>query len=148
MDNKIIKLSRYLEKDLAKLIKNGYSGLILGPRQVGKTTLVQGLLRGRPGIENYFLQNPKTRTELEKDPEKVIREVEALEKKPLVFIDEAQKVPEIFDAAQYLIDKKAAQFILTGSSARKLRRNGANLLPGRIKRYYLDPLLWGELGLS
>jgi len=141
------QLSRYLEKDLLRLLKSGYSGLILGPRQVGKTTLVQYILENFKNTRKYFLQNPKTRADFEKDPEKIIREVEAMDKNALVFVDEAQKVPELFDAVQYLIDGKKAQFILTGSSARKLRRSGANLLPGRIKRYYLDPLLWGELGL-
>jgi uncharacterized protein len=141
------QLNRYLEKDLSKLVKSGYSGLLLGPRQVGKTTLVRHLLEGRKNTHNYFLQNPKTRADFEKEPEKIIGQVEALKKNPLVFIDEAQKVPEVFDAIQLLIDEKKAQFVLTGSSARKLRRGGANLLPGRIKRYYLDPLLWGELGL-
>lgn len=147
MSNKKKQLNRFLEKELLKLLKSGHSGLILGPRQVGKTTLVRYLLGDFQNAHNYFLQNPKTRADLEKEPEKIIREVEAMEKKPVIFIDEAQKVPEIFDAVQYLIDGKRAQFILTGSSARKLRRGGANLLPGRIKRYYLDPLTWGEMGL-
>lgn len=147
MSTKKKRLNRYLEKDLSKLLKSGYSSLILGPRQVGKTTLVKYLLENIKETGDYFLQNPKTRADLERDPEKIIREVEAMKKNSIVFVDEAQKVPEIFDAVQYLIDRKKARFILTGSSARKLRRNGANLLPGRIKRYYLDPLLWGELGL-
>lgn len=147
MSNKKKPLGRFLEKELLKLLKSGYSGLILGPRQVGKTTLVRHILDDFQNTHSYFLQNPKTRADLEKEPEKIIREVEAMKKKPIVFIDEAQKVPEIFDAVQYLIDEKKAQFVLTGSSARKLRRGGANLLPGRIKRYYLDPLMWGELGL-
>jgi len=141
------RFNRFLEKNLLKLLKNGYSGLILGPRQVGKTSLVEYFLNSFKNTHNYFLQNPKTRSDLEKEPEKIIKEVEAMEKEPIIFVDEAQKAPEIFDAIQYLLDKKQAQFILTGSSARKLRRGGANLLPGRIKRYYLDPLLWGELGL-
>lgn len=140
-------LKRYLEKDLRKLLKSGYSGLILGPRQVGKTTLTRHILKDFKNTRDYLLQNPKTRADFEKDPARIIREIEAMGKKPLIFIDEAQKVPEIFDAVQYLIDGKMAQFILTGSSARKLRRGGANLLPGRIKRYFMDPLLWGELGM-
>jgi predicted AAA+ superfamily ATPase len=85
--------------------------------------------------------------ELERAPSKLINQVRALKNKPCVFIDEAQKVPALFDAVQVLIDNKDAWFILTGSSARKLKRHGVNLLPGRIKRYHLDPLLWGELGL-
>ncbi|MBU1729979.1 ATP-binding protein [Patescibacteria group bacterium] len=147
MIDKKQRFNRFLEKDLLKLLKSGYSGLILGPRQVGKTSLVEYFLNNFKNTHKYFLQNPKTRADLEKEPEKIIKEVEAMAKKPIVFVDEAQKAPEIFDAIQYLLDKKQAQFILTGSSARKLRRSGANLLPGRIKRYYLDPLLWGELGL-
>lgn len=147
MSNENKQINRYLENDILKLLKSGYSGLILGPRQVGKTTLVRHILEGFKNTHNYFLQNPKTRADFERDPGKIIREVEAMEAKPIVFVDEAQKVPEIFDAAQYLIDEKKGQIVLTGSSARKLRRSGANLLPGRIKRYYLDPLLWGELGL-
>ncbi|MBI5874136.1 MAG: ATP-binding protein [Candidatus Omnitrophica bacterium] len=141
------QLNRYLEKDLSRLLESGYSGLILGPRQVGKTTLTRHILADVKNTHNYFLQNPQTRADFEKEPGRIIREVEAMKEKPLVFIDEAQKVPEIFDAIQYLLDEKSAQFIITGSSARKLRRGGANLLPGRIKRYFMDPLLWGELGV-
>ncbi len=46
------------------------------------------------------------------------------------------------------IDKKLASFIITGSSARKLRKKGTNLLPGRVKNYRLDPLQWNELNWS
>ena len=61
-------------------------------------------------------------------------------------MDEAQKVPEVFDSIQYLIDEKMGSFIITGSSARKLRRKGVNLLPGRVRIYRLDPLQWNEFG--
>jgi predicted AAA+ superfamily ATPase len=54
----------------------------------------------------------------------------------------------LFDAVQYLIDEGIAVFILSGSSARKLKRKGVNLLPGRIRLLRLDPLSWGELGLK
>lgn len=63
-----------------------------------------------------------------------------------VFIDEVQKVPELLDAVQLSIDEGKANFILTGSSARKLRKGGTNLLPGRVKSFHLDPLNWSELG--
>ena len=95
----------------------------------------------------YALQNPKLRIELESNPSKIIGQVKALPPKPYVFIDEAQKIPEIFDAVQMLIDEKTASCILTGSSARKIRKSSANLLPGRVKYFHLDPLSWGELGL-
>jgi predicted AAA+ superfamily ATPase len=77
------------------------------------------------------------------------REVEALKKNgdlPLVIIDEIQKIPNLMDAVQDLIDSGTAQFIITGSSARKLRRQGnINLLPGRVITLHMDPLLLSEL---
>lgn len=141
------QLLRYLDAKIENLAAKKYSCLILGPRQVGKTTLVENILKDTKNKIEYFLQNPSVRQEIETDPSRIIRQAEAFGGKPVVFVDEAQKVPEVFDSAQFLIDKKEASFILTGSSARKLKRSGVNLLPGRIKRFYLDPLLWGELGL-
>jgi len=147
MQGKTKVLFRYLDDKIAQLIVKKQSALILGPRQVGKTTLVRGAMKGTKNKVEYLLQNPTERLAIESNPGRIIGQIEAVSGKPVVFIDEAQKVPEVFDAVQYLIDNKTAQFIITGSSARKLRREGANLLPGRIKRYHLDPLLWGELGL-
>ncbi|MFA5143475.1 MAG: ATP-binding protein [Candidatus Omnitrophota bacterium] len=147
MQGKNKPLFRYLNSALSALIKKKQSCLILGPRQTGKTTLVNECLKGAANVSSYPLQDPSLRIELERDPSRIINQVRALKKDPCVFVDEAQKVPALFDAIQVLIDNKDANFILTGSSARKLKRHGANLLPGRIKRYYLDPLLWGELGL-
>ncbi len=147
MQGKNKPLFRYLDKAISGAIKNKYSALILGPRQVGKTTLVNECLKNTKNTIKYPLQDPSLRIELERDPSKLIKQIRALKINPYVFIDEAQKVPALFDAVQVLIDNKDARFILTGSSARKLKRHGVNLLPGRIKRYHLSPLLWGELGL-
>ncbi len=147
MQGKNKTLVRYLDKAIADLIKKRYSCLILGPRQAGKTTLVNECLKGVVNTAEYLLQDPSLRIELERDPSRLINQVRALKDNSYVFIDEAQKVPALFDAVQVLIDSKNAQFILTGSSARKLKRHGMNLLPGRIKLYHLNPLLWGELGL-
>lgn len=147
MQGKNKPLFRYLNKAISGVIKKRYSALILGPRQVGKTTLVNECLKGARNTVKYLLQDPSLRIELERDPSRLIKQIRALKKNPCVFIDEAQKVPSLFDAVQVLIDNKDARFILTGSSARKLKRHGMNLLPGRIKRYHLSPLLWGELGL-
>jgi predicted AAA+ superfamily ATPase len=147
MQGKNKQLSRYLKDAISASIKKKHSCLILGPRQVGKTTLVTNCLESVKNTALYPLQDPSLRIELERDPSGLIRQVRALQTNPCVFIDEAQKVPSIFDAIQILIDGREANFILTGSSARKLKRHGSNLLPGRIKRYYLNPLLWGELGM-
>ena len=140
-------LVRYLNIPISNVIKKKYSCLILGPRQVGKSTMVNECLKDAKNTITYLLQDPSLRIEIERDPSRIINQIRAVKKNPCVFIDEAQKVPPLFDSMQVLIDSKDAHFILTGSSARKLKRHGVNLLPGRIKLYHLDPLLWGELGL-
>lgn len=147
MQGKSEYIFRYLEKALRKLIKKRYSALILGPRQVGKTTTVSKCLEDVGNTIEYPLQDPSVRIELEANPSRIIGQVQAQKGRPYLFIDEAQKIPKIFDAVQFLIDNKNAQCILTGSSARKLRRHGVNLLPGRVKYFHMDPLAWGELGL-
>ena len=147
MQGKTKPLLRYLSSAISALLDGKYSGLILGPRQVGKTTLVKELLKNINNVVEYPLQDTQLRISLEANPSRLIGEIKALEKHPVVFIDEGQKVPELFDSVQYLIDENKASFLITGSSARKLKRSSANLLPGRIKRYHLDPLMWGELGL-
>ncbi len=64
------------------------------------------------------------------------------EKKPQwVFIDEVQKVPKLLDVVHKSIEELKVKFILTGSSARKLKRGGANLLAGRVFLYFLCFLL-------
>ena len=63
----------------------------------------------------------------------------------LTVIDEVQKVPALLDEVHWLIENRDAQFLLTGSSARKLRRNQANLLGGRAWRYELGPLSYQEV---
>lgn len=147
MQGKNKLLNRYLESSLTRLIKGRYSALILGPRQVGKTTIVNTCMKKIKKLLEFPLQNPAIRIELEADHARFIRQIQAEKGRPYVFVDEAQKIPKLFDAIQLLIDNKEARFILTGSSARKIRRHVTNLLPGRIKYFHMDPLLWGELGL-
>ncbi len=140
-------LFRYVKEPIETAVKEGKSFLLLGPRQVGKTTILGEAVEHVQPLLAYQLQNPATKIEMERDPQRLIREARAINGHVSVFIDEAQKVPALFDAAQILIDEKKASFFFTGSSARKLRRKGINLLPGRIRLMTLDPLLWGELGL-
>ena len=147
MQSKYKPLKRYLNYELGKLLAKRQSVLVLGPRQVGKTTLAKEYLDGNANQMEYPLQNPSVRLEMESDPSKLIKQVEGKGGYPLVYIDEGQKVPELFDSVQYLVDEKKANFMITGSSARKLKRAGVNLLPGRVKRFRLDPLMYGELGL-
>jgi len=64
----------------------------------------------------------------------------------LVVIDEIQKLPALLDEVQLLIETRGLRFLLTGSSARKLRRSGVNLLGGRARSRHLHPFSWKELG--
>jgi uncharacterized protein len=146
MQGKFKMLLRSIAGPIRERLMKGQSIFLLGPRQVGKTTLIGDCLAGIKPILSYPLQDPRIRLELETNPGRLIQQVEALPKPPLVFLDEAQKVPELLDAVQYLIDEGKGRFIITGSSARKLRRRGTNLLPGRVRSFRLDPLSWGELG--
>ncbi|CCB90174.1 ATP-binding protein [Simkania negevensis] len=137
---------RALKEKLIQTLKRGKSVLLLGPRQTGKTTLIQEF---KADLEVTLLIS-KTRRQYEADPDQLIREVKALNNSkislPLVIIDEVQKVPALMDCVQYLIDKGLAQFILTGSSARKLRHNkNVNLLPGRVIQLRLDPFTLEEV---
>ncbi|MCB1115412.1 MAG: ATP-binding protein [Chlamydiia bacterium] len=136
-------IKREISERLKRTLARKKSVLLLGPRQAGKTTLVKSL-----NADLYInLARPPIRQAYEKDPGQLTREVEGMDAKfPLIIIDEVQKVLPLLDAVQDLIDSQAAQFILTGSSGRKLRREGeANLLPGRVVVLRMDPLLISEM---
>lgn len=126
-----------------RIIKGNKSVLILGARQVGKTTLLKKL----PLVKMINLADESIYISYAKDPAKLIREVKALTGRGIIAIDEVQRVPEILNSVQVLIDEQSPfRFVLTGSSARKLKRGHANLLPGRIIIEYLDPLTFEEMG--
>lgn len=72
-------------------------------------------------------------------------ELENIVNKPIVIIDEIQRVPELLNEVHRLIEEKSITFLLTGSSARKLRKTGTNLLAGRALNAALFPLKWKEL---
>lgn len=136
--------SRRIQSQLDQALKRNKSILLLGPRQVGKTTLLEN---EKYDVEISLLLE-KNRIKYERHPDLIIDEVKAHPKcnKGLrVFIDEIQLIPQLLNAIQYIIDKKLAQFILTGSSARKLRKySDFNLLPGRLVLIKLDSLSISE----
>lgn len=127
----------------ARLKATKKSVLVLGARQVGKTTLVQTL----PLQKAINLADESIYFAYAKDPARLIREIKTMAKPGLVAIDEVQRVPRLLNSVQLLIDENPSRrFILTGSSARKLKRGQANLLPGRIVLEYVDPLMVREIG--
>ena len=158
------------------------SVLLLGPRQSGKSTLVQSIgknsnqadasqIYGGQTSASQIYGNQSSRADygqnqwdekeaehtryinlaqsevfrtLSANPERLRQQLD--EKIERLIIDEAQLLPEIFNEVQTILDRnKSFRVILTGSSARKLRRSGINLLPGRIWRRELHPLVSQEL---
>ncbi|MFH1243709.1 MAG: ATP-binding protein [Pseudomonadota bacterium] len=144
---KVDMIDRWIRTFLLKQLTKPFVHILFGARQTGKTTLLNTLL---PNASlNYNLADPEERTRLLAEPALFRRECEALpeRKEPhVVLVDEAQAVPAIFDAVQTLYDqhKSRWKFVICGSSARKLRRTGANLLPGRAILYRLYPLILPE----
>ncbi|MFW7379666.1 MAG: ATP-binding protein [Oligoflexus sp.] len=115
---------------------------LLGPRQTGKSTLLRTLF---PSTRFIDLLEADTFRELSSHPETLRQRLKPTEK--LVIIDEIQKLPSLLDEVQLLIDRnKDLRFILTGSSARKLKRGAANLLGGRAYFLNFHPLVSSELG--
>ena len=123
------------------------SYFLFGPRQTGKSTFVKSLITGKDLYIDLLPQ--RNFLNYAKNPGRVREEILAhLERydNPLCVIDEIQKIPALLDEVHELVESKGIHFILTGSSARKLRRGGANLLAGRAYTYYLFPLTFTEIG--
>lgn len=132
---------RAIFEKIKKQVNAGRSVLLLGPRQVGKTTLCQQF---KFDLE-VNLASIREKQAFEKDPGRLEKIIEASPKKMFVYIDEIQKIPELFNSIQVLIDKKKAQFLVTGSSARKIKQQvDFNLAPGRLLNFRLDPLSLAE----
>ena len=120
---------------------------LLGPRQTGKTTLLHHFLKNRRFLEINFLKTSVFRKYAE-SPSLLLEEVAALDAGIThVFLDEVQRVPEMLNDVQSLIDSKVRQkFVMSGSSARKLKRQDANTLGGRAWNFTLFPLTVNEMG--
>ena len=114
-----------------------------GPRQTGKTTLLRAAYPDAFWID--LLKADVFRRYVQR-PERLREELEELPDVPHVVIDEVQKVPALLDEVHWLHEHRGIRFALCGSSARKVRRGGANLLGGRAVRYELFGLTAAELG--
>jgi predicted AAA+ superfamily ATPase len=116
------------------------SAFLWGPRKVGKSTWIRRHMESALVID--FL---KTDVFADYASRPSLLRERYSDTKRLVVIDEVQKVPDILDEVQWLIDNHGISFFLTGSSARKLRKNHANLLGGRAWRYTMSPLCFPEI---
>ncbi len=126
--------------DLRETVRHK-SIFLFGPRQTGKSTLVRETF---PDAAYYDLLEADTFRELSARPEYLRQTLKA--EQSIVVVDEVQKLPALLDEIQLLLDRnKKLRFVLTGSSARKLKRGAANLLGGRAWICRLHPLVSIEL---
>lgn len=131
--------------DLDGILKRK-SCFLFGPRQTGKSSLLK--LNYPDALYIDLLLNDNFLS-LMKNPELLRKKVELylkINKSNLIIIDEIQKIPSLLDEVHALIEKhKSLRFILTGSSSRKLKAYGVNLLGGRASKAELFPLTYTEI---
>lgn len=122
-----------------------HSFFLFGARGAGKTSLLKAKFKEK--VLYLDLLNLDLEAAYQLDPEQLYRELGALAPDiKFIIIDEIQKVPKLLDVVHRKIEESQLTFILTGSSARKLKRGAANLLAGRAFVFYLYPLTALELG--
>lgn len=121
------------------------SFFLFGPRGVGKTTLLEAFFSPQDSL-SIDLLDPATFGDLTLDPARftaIIDSPEHITKR--VIVDEIQKLPSLLDVVQSQIQRRKRQFVLTGSSSRRLKQKGTNLLAGRAWVYNLYPFSASEL---
>ena len=140
---------RYLRAEAERPLTSGSKpkvNLVFGARQTGKSTLLAHSIRKGSHTFTLNLQDRRQRRRYEADAGLLVRELEAAPEIDTVFIAEIQKVPAMLDDVQFLYDlePRKRRFFLSGSSARRLKRKSANLLPGRVRTRLVSPVLQAE----
>jgi len=118
------------------------SVFLFGARQTGKTTL---LLQLFPNSRFYDLLETDVYERMKRNPSLLRQELSLAKEGDIVIIDEIQLIPELLNEVHWLITRQGLHFILSGSSARKLKRRGVNTLGGRAVRNVLYPLVSAEI---
>ena len=119
---------------------------LFGPRGTGKSAWTQ---RRYPDGVRIDLLHPATLQRYRARPERLFEAVRAQPDRQVIVIDEVQRVPALLSAVHALIEERRGwRFVLTGSSARKLRRSGVDLMAGRAVVRTMHPFMAAELGDS
>ncbi|MBI4676665.1 MAG: ATP-binding protein [Elusimicrobia bacterium] len=121
-----------------RLAKNNF--FLFGPRGTGKSFWIKKTLAG---VRLFDLLDSDVYDRLARRPRQLCEEIPPGE--DCAVIDEIQKIPRLLDEVHRLIEERGIRFLLTGSSARKLRRGGANMLGGRAWETSFYPLTWAEI---
>ncbi len=137
-----MNLVRLLKMDMP----DRQSAFLWGARKTGKSTYLRNAFQ-----KAYFfdLLNSETYLKFLKEPslfrEEVLAQLDLTPMQNIFVVDEVQKVPILLDEIHWLIENTTASFILCGSSARKLRQKGINLLGGRAWKFHFFPLIFHEI---
>lgn len=127
-------------------LPNDHSLILFGPRGAGKSTLLKQQFGSIKTLWINLLLS-KEEEKYSRNPDNLISIVKSLPDDHLhIVIDEIQKIPKLLDIVHELIESTDKIFILSGSSARKLKKGSANLLAGRAFVYNLFPFTFAELG--
>lgn len=127
-------------------IPQSNSFFLFGARGTGKTSLLRDMFSDERRVLWVDLLSAKVERAFAENPDRLTEILDAAAPLPeWVVIDEVQKVPRLLDVVHKEIESRRLKFALTGSSARKLRRGGANLLAGRAFVHNLFPLTHREL---
>ncbi len=131
-----------------RLVKfpDSYSFFLFGPRGTGKTFLLKDRFIGQSGVLYIDLLQPSEMETFTLNSRELTQRIEGHRNLRWVLIDEIQKIPKLLDLVHQQIESTSLYFVLTGSSARKLKRGAANLLAGRAFVYHLFPLTHREIG--
>lgn len=131
-----------LERMLQIKLPPGKSAFLWGPRKVGKSYWIRHHCQQAIVID---MLKSEVFADYASRPQLLRERFQDISLSQLIVIDEIQMVPDLLNEVHWLIENKGISFLLTGSSARKLRRKHANLLGGRAWRYTMTPLCYGEI---
>ena len=146
----VIMINRQFEITVRQKLQHIAAVVLLGPRQVGKTTLARTLAHNWPGGAVYLdLERPADRLKLE-DADSYLRAQQG----KLVILDEIHRAPGVFDVLRGIIDdnrqagQRAGQFLLLGSAALDLMRQSSETLAGRVAYVDMAPINTAEAGAA